>query len=539
MEKITVNVHDKYLLQVKQAVTTYYNNKGGSKMGQELFRMEGICKTFPGVKALDNVSFSVNKGEVHGLVGENGAGKSTLMKIMTGVYHADDGEIYIEGQKVNIDSVAKAHELGISIIFQEMTLCRHMTVADNIFIGRPHLKNGLISDRAMHKAAKQILDDLGIDINTHTIVANLSVAKQQMVEIAKAISYNSRILVLDEPSASLTEREIQQLFGIIRNLQKKGVGMVYISHRMEELSQICERASVIRDGQYIGTRNLKDITMDELVNMIVGRSLEDKYPKYDRKFGETALEVDNLKAHGRLALNVDHFHVRKGEILGISGLVGAGRTEIMRCVFGADSVQSMDVKIDGKPVKINSVIQAIDLGLAYATEDRKYDGLALDLDVEYNTNMAHLRSLSKFGFINDHEGAKNAEKYCQLMRTKTPSIRQRTYNLSGGNQQKIVLSKWLCNNAKILIVDEPTRGIDVGAKFEIYQLFNKLSDEGVAIIMISSELPEILGMSDRVLVIHEGSINGELETKNTNQEELLYLAAGYNKLEKKDTSKIS
>lgn len=508
-------------------------------MSEELFRMEGISKTFPGVKALDNVSFSVNKGEVHGLVGENGAGKSTLMKIMTGVYKADEGEIYIKGEKVNIDSVAKAHELGISIIFQEMTLCRHMTVADNIFIGRPHGKGGFINDREMHKAAERILKDLGIELSTHTIVASLSVAKQQMVEIAKAISYNSRILVLDEPSATLTEREIQQLFGIIRNLQKKGVGMVYISHRMEELSQICERASVLRDGQYIGTRNLKDITMNELVNMIVGRSLEDKYPKYERTIGDIALEVNNLKAHGRLALSVDHFHVRKGEILGISGLVGAGRTEIMRCVFGADTVQSKEIKINGRPVKINSPIQAIKHGMAYATEDRKFDGLALDLDVAYNTNMAHLRTISRHGFIDDRAGAKNAEKYRDLLRTKTPSIHQRTYNLSGGNQQKVVLSKWLCNDAQILIVDEPTRGIDVGAKFEIYQLFNKLSDQGVAIIMISSELPEILGMSDRVLVIHEGGINGELVTKETNQEELLYLAAGYNKLEGKRPPKVS
>lgn len=498
-------------------------------MAEELFRMEGICKSFPGVKALDNVSFSVNKGEVHGLVGENGAGKSTLMKIMTGVYHADAGEIYIEGKKVNIDSVAKAHELGISIIFQEMTLCRHMTVADNIFIGRPPRKGPLISDRQMHKNAKKILDDLGINISTYTMVSTLSVAQQQMVEIAKAISYNSRILVLDEPTATLTEREVAQLFEIIRNLQKKGVGMVYISHRMEELSKICERASVLRDGQYIGTRYLKDITLNELVNMIVGRSLEDKFPKYERKIGEVMMEVKNL--HRGKKVNVDYFNVRKGEILGISGLVGAGRTEIMRCVFGADKPESMEVTIEGKPVKIHSVRGAINRGLAYATEDRKYDGLALGLDVEYNTNMAHLRELTKFGFVNDREGARNAEKYRKLLRTKTPSLRQICNNLSGGNQQKVVLSKWLCNDSKVLIVDEPTRGIDVGAKFEIYELFNRLSDQGVAIIMISSELPEILGMSDRILVIHEGSINGELDAKKTSQEEILYLAAGYNKLE--------
>jgi len=506
-------------------------------MAEELFRMENISKSFPGVKALDKVSFSVNKGEVHGLLGENGAGKSTLMKVMTGVYKADEGEIFIEGQKVNIDSVNKAHELGVSIIFQELTLCRHLSVADNIFIGRPPSAGVIVKDKEMHKKAKEILDELGIDIATHTIVAKLSVAQQQMVEIAKAISYNSRILVLDEPTATLTEKEIQQLFEIIRNLQKKDVGMVYISHRMEELNQICERASVIRDGQYIGTRYLKDITLDELVNMIVGRSLADKFPKYNRKIGKIALEVKNLKQGKRL--NVDHFHVRQGEILGISGLVGAGRTEIMRCLFGADAYDSMEVTLHGKPIKINSVISAIAHGIGYATEDRKHDGLALSLDVQYNTNMAHLKQLTKFGFINDKQGAENAEKYRRLLKTKTPSLRQACRNLSGGNQQKVVLSKWLCNDVKVLIVDEPTRGIDVGAKYEVYELFNKLSDQGVAIIMISSELPEILGMSDRVLVVHQGEINGELDAKKTTQEEILYLAAGYNKLEGKEAPSIA
>lgn len=495
-------------------------------MAEELFRMEGISKSFPGVKALDKVSFSVNKGEVHGLVGENGAGKSTLMKIMTGVYHADEGEIFISGEKVIIDSVSKAHELGISIIFQELNLCGHLSVADNIFIGRPPGKGGFINDKQMHKEARKILDDLGINIPTYAIISNLSVAQQQMVEIAKAISYNSRILVLDEPTATLTNREIDQLFEIIRNLQKKDVGMVYISHRMEELNQICERATVLRDGQYIGTKYLKDITMDELVNMIVGRSLEDKYPKHKRTIGNIVLEAKNIKQGNKI--NVDRLYVRKGEILGVAGLVGAGRTEIMRCIFGADKADSMDLWIDEKKVQVKSVIQAISHGIGYATEDRKYDGLALGLDVQYNTNMAHLKQISKFGIVNDAEGAKNAEKYRKLLRTKTPSINQLCKNLSGGNQQKVVLSKWLCNNVKVLIVDEPTRGIDVGAKFEVYELFNELSNQGVAIIMISSELPEILGMSDRVIVIHEGSISGELVTKETNQEEILKLAAGYN-----------
>lgn len=507
-------------------------------MAEELFRMEEISKSFPGVKALDKVSMNVYKGEVIGLVGENGAGKSTLMKILSGVYRADEGEIFIEGSKVEIDSVSKAHDLGVCIIMQELNMCGHLSVADNIFIGRAHKKGLFIDDKKMHEEAQKILDDLGIQLSTYAQVSTLSVAKQQMVEIAKAISFNSKILVLDEPTATLTEREIEQLFSIIRRLQKKGVGMVYISHRMAELNQICERVTVIRDGQYIGTKNLKQITMDELVNMIVGRSLEDKYPKYTRMIkDEIALEVKHVRRG--IKVNAGHFYVRKGEILGIAGLVGAGRTELMRCIFGADPADSMELEIEGVPVKIRSVIQAIKHGIGYATEDRKGDGLALGLDVQYNTNMAHLSELTKFGFVDDKKGAENAEKYVKILRTKTPSIHQQCQYLSGGNQQKVVLAKWLCNDVKVLIVDEPTRGIDVGAKFEIYELFNQLSDNGVAIIMISSELPEILGMSDRILVIHQGEINGELDAKKVTQEDILYLAAGYNKLEGKPAPKLS
>ena len=500
-------------------------------MEQELFRMEGISKSFPGVKALDGVSLSVNKGEVLGLVGENGAGKSTLMKILSGVYRADEGEIFIEGERVVIDSVAKAHQLGISIIMQELNMCGHLSVADNIFIGRAPGSGPFIDDRKMHEEAQKVLDDLGIKLDTYTQVSRLSIAGQQMVEIAKAISFHSRILVLDEPTATLTEREIDQLFEIIRRLKEKGVGMVYISHRMAELSRICERVTVIRDGQYIGTRNLEDITMDELVNMIVGRSLEDKYPRHVRRIGDVALEAKDVKRGNRV--NAGHFYVRKGEILGIAGLVGAGRTELMRCIFGADRADHMELWMDGKQVKIGSVIQAIRHGIGYATEDRKRDGLALGLDVKYNTNMAHLPEITHFGFVDDRAGTENAEKYVKLLHTKTPGIHQLCGNLSGGNQQKVVLAKWLCNDVKVLIVDEPTRGIDVGAKYEVYELFNQLSDQGVAIIMISSELPEILGMSDRILVIHQGEINGELDAKKATQEEILYLAAGYNKLEGK------
>lgn len=501
-------------------------------MKEELFRMENICKSFPGVKALDNVSLQVNKGEVHGLVGENGAGKSTLMKIMSGVYKADAGKIFIGNQEVTIDSVKKAQELGVSIIFQELNLCPHLTVADNIFIGRPPMKGLFISDRKMQKDAQAILDDLGIHISAKAQVSSLSVAQQQMVEIAKAISYDSKILVLDEPTAALSEKEIDQLFVIIRRLQERGVGMVYISHRMDELERICERVTVIRDGQYIGTHNYKDLTVDKLVNLIVGRPLEDKYPKYDRTIGDVYLEVKNLT--GRKNVCCDHLQVRKGEILGLAGLMGAGRSEIVRSLFGADK-GTKEVYLDGKEIKINNVRQAVDAGFGYATENRKFDGLALSLDVNFNTNMAHLPDLTKFGVLDDKKARENSVEYCKKLKTKTPSIRQTVNNLSGGNQQKIVLSKWLCNDVKVLIVDEPTRGIDVGAKYEVYELFNQLSDQGVSIIMISSELPELLGMTDRIMVVHEGKINGEFETKKTNQEELLYYAAGYNLSGHKDT----
>lgn len=498
----------------------------------ELFRMEGITKTFPGVKALDNVSFSVDEGEVHGLVGENGAGKSTLMKVMSGVYQADEGRIFIRGEEVHINNVAKAQELGVAIIFQELNLCPELTVADNIFIGRTPMKMGglFIDEKKLHEDAQRILDDLGIELNTHTAVKNLPIAKQQMVEIAKAISMNSQILVLDEPTATLSEKEIDQLMDIIRNLQKKGVGMVYISHRLEELGQICQRVSVIRDGQYQGTRPMEGLTMDELVNMIVGRTLDDRYPKHERKIGDVALEINNLEGRTRRHVKVDHLEVRHGEILGVAGLVGAGRSEIFRAVYGADPA-TKEIKIDGKPVTIKNPSQANKHGIGFVTENRKLDGLALSLDVLFNINMAHTDAMTHFGFVDAKQERENAKKYIEAIRIRTPSQYQLCRNLSGGNQQKVVVAKWLCNQVKILIIDEPTRGIDVGSKFEIYELLNQLSDEGVAIIMISSELPEILGMSDRVIVIHEGEINGEMPTSEATQEKILFLAAGYNKLE--------
>ncbi|MGI6004811.1 MAG: sugar ABC transporter ATP-binding protein [Christensenellales bacterium] len=502
----------------------------------ELFRMEGISKSFPGVKALDNVSFSVNEGEIHGLVGENGAGKSTLMKIMSGVYRADEGKIFIDNEEVVIDNVAKAQELGVTIIFQELNLCPELTVADNIFLGRAPMKGPFIDDKKLHEDARKILDELGIELNTYTAVCHLSIAKQQMVEIAKAISYNSRILVLDEPTAALSEKEIQQLMQIIKNLQKRGVGMVYISHRLEELEEICERVTVLRDGQYIGTRDYKDITMDELIGMIVGRTLKDRFPIHKRTIGEVVFEANNVYRPG--VVDVEHIEVRKGEILGVAGLMGSGRSEIVRAIFGADSA-SKEIILEGKKINIKSPHQAIEHGIGFVTENRKLDGLALNLDVLFNINMAHIDALTKGLFVDDKQAIENAKHYIHALRIRTPSYYQLMRNLSGGNQQKVVLAKWLCNQVKVLIVDEPTRGIDVGSKFEVYELLNQLSDQGVAIIMISSELPEILGMSDRIIVIHDGSVNGEMLVEEATQEKILYLAAGYNKLEQRKNQQES
>ena len=492
----------------------------------ELFRMENISKYFPGVQALSDVSFNVNEGEIHGLVGENGAGKSTLMKIMSGVYTPDEGKIFVRGEEVKINNVHDAQVLGITIIFQELNLCPELTVADNIFLGRAPTKGIAIDDIKLHDDAKAILDELGIDLNTHTAVKNLSIAKQQMVEIAKAISYNSQILVLDEPTAALSEKEIVQLMQIIKNLQKKGVGMVYISHRLEELEEICERVTVLRDGKHMGTRDYKDMTIDELINLIVGRTLEDRFPTHKRTIGEVIFEVNNL--HNSV-VNVDHLEVRKGEILGIAGLMGSGRSEIVRAIFGADPVRSKEVKLEGKIITINSPHQAIQHGIGFVTENRKLDGLALNLDVQFNVNMAHIDELRKGLFVDDRMAAENARHYINALRIRTPSQYQLMRLLSGGNQQKVVVAKWLCNHVKVLIVDEPTRGIDVGSKYEVYELLNELSDQGVAIIMITSELPEILGMSDRVLVIHDGGINGEMLVEDATQENILFLAAGYNK----------
>lgn len=504
---------------------------------QELLRMEGITKTFPGVKALDNVNLTVNAGEVHALLGENGAGKSTLMKILNGVtgYKPDSGSIYVRGKKVRIDSIADAQKLGISIIFQEITMCPDCTVADNVFIGRQKSRFGFVDSNYVNEQTQKILDRLELDsIHPNDVVRIMSVAQTQMVEICKALSYNADILVFDEPTAALAEKEIIQLFEIIHELKKQGKGIIYISHRMEELSQIADRVTVLRDGCTIGDSfDFNSTSLDEIIKRMVGRTLENKYPQHKRTIGEKFFEINHLK---NSRCNIEHFDLRRGEIHGIAGLMGAGRTEMVRSIVGADPCEHIEIILEGKTISIRSPKQAMEYGVAYLTEDRKHEGLALNMDCEKNINMSSMKKISKRGFINERKARENAMEYVRKLSIKTPKLTQYARLLSGGNQQKMVIAKWLSHGAKIMIFDEPTRGIDVGAKYEIYKLMNELSDSGVGIIMISSELPELLGMSDRISLMHEGRIVGEVETENTNQEEVLGYIAG---IRTKDCSKES
>ncbi len=494
-------------------------------MSRELIRMEGICKYFPGVKALENVDLVVHEGEVHALLGENGAGKSTLIKILNGVYKPDAGSIYVKGEKKEFHSVNDAQACGIGIVFQEFNLCTDVSVAENVFIGR--LKTnalGMVNHRQIARDTQKILDEVGLhSIKPTDIVRRMSAAQMQMVEIAKAISTNADVIVFDEPTASLTENETQILFGIIRRLCSQGKGVIYISHRMEELKEIADNVTVLRDGQKIGESfRFADMPMDELIRRMVGRELKDKYPVYKRKIGDVMLSVDHVKNR---KVNVDHIEVRRGEIVGFAGLVGSGRTELARAIFGADPVDSMEITLNGKRIVNKSPSDAIKNGITYLTEDRKREGLALRMTCEQNINMSSWDHYVRNGFVSRKMAVENAQKQRERFEIKTPSLKQIVNNLSGGNQQKVVLAKGLSHDTEIVIFDEPTRGIDVGVKFEIYKIMNQLSDEGVGIIMISSELPEILGMSDRIYTMHEGKVNGEVAGAEASQELLLkYIA---------------
>ncbi|GIK71310.1 MAG: monosaccharide-transporting ATPase [Chloroflexota bacterium] len=495
-------------------------------MGDLLLKMEGIDKSFPGVHALDNARFELRSGEVHALVGENGAGKSTLMKILSGIYPKDAGVIIYQGQEVDIPNPRAAQHLGISMIHQELNLMNHLTLAQNVFVGRePRGRLPFILDEKKINAQTQALfDSMHLRLDPRTLAADLTVAKQQMVEIAKALSFNSQVLIMDEPTAALTESEIEELFRIIRQLRNKGVGIVYISHRLEELKQISDRITVMRDGRTVDTVDAATVTIDRIISMMVGRTIYESSPEVpDNPNPEVVLEVRNLNRGA--AIKDVSFQLKKGEILGFAGLMGAGRTEVARAIFGADPIDSGEIYVKGVKVAINSPRDAVRHGIGYLSEDRKRYGLALGMDVEANIALASFEQfVGPLGVVNDGKTRATAERYVGALAIKTPSIQQLVRNLSGGNQQKVVIGKWLTADTDILIFDEPTRGIDVGAKSEIYKLLNELAHQGKSIIMISSELPEILRMSHRIIVMCEGRITGELTAGEATQEGIMRLA---------------
>ena len=490
-------------------------------MSEYILEMKGIRKEFPGVVALDDVSFSVKPGVIHALIGENGAGKSTLMKVLNGVYQANAGEILINGEKVTLNGVKDAQAKGISIIFQEFNLINTLSVAENIFLGRYNGKK-TIAWKELKQKASELLADLGFNFDVNKEVGKLSTAEKQLVEIAKALSLDAHIIVMDEPTSSLTEKEVDMFFPIIERLKAKGITVIYISHKLDEIYRLCDDVTIMRDGQVTGNAAVKDITRDKIIELMVGRSLDMEYPPRTAKPGEPILEVKNLCR--RQQLKDISFTLHRGEILGFAGLVGAGRTELAEAIFGADPADSGEIILNGQSVKIRSTLQAKNLSIGMVTEDRKETGLVLPMDVTENTTITDLKSVSK-GIILDRKAEeKIAQKYVDSLKTKTPSLHQKINNLSGGNQQKVAVAKWLYSNSDVLILDEPTRGIDVGAKFDIYCLMNELTEQGKAIIMISSELPEVLGMADRVLVMHGGQIKGELTGEDMTAEKVMKLA---------------
>jgi len=501
-----------------------------------LVQMEKIDKSFPGVHALSNCRFDLHPGEVHGLVGENGAGKSTLMKILAGIYAKDGGTIKIRDKEAVAHNTKQAQDMGISIIHQELNLMKHLTAAQNIYIGRER-KQGmgfLVDDAEINRKSEELFKMINLHLDPRVQVAGLTVAQQQMIEIAKALSFNLDVLIMDEPSSALSESEIDELFKVIRNLREQGKGIVYISHRMDELQRICDRVTVMRDGQYIATTAMKDITTEQIIAQMVGREIyESHHPHGDTSRNEVVLEVKNLN-RDRFVQNVS-FELHKGEILGFAGLLGAGRTETMRLVFGADQMESGEIFVKGKKVYIKKPQDSVRYGIGYLSEDRKRFGLATSMSVKANTVMASLGKLLKpLGIVDDARSRQITAEYVKRLNTKTPSIDQLAKNLSGGNQQKVVVGKWLVRDSDIFIFDEPTRGIDVGAKSEIYKLLNELADQGKAIIMISSELPEILRMSHRIVVMCEGKVTAVLKAEESTQEKIMYYATLRNKTENKE-----
>ena len=496
-----------------------------SSAAPPLLAIQGIRKAFPGVVALDNVQFSLRAGTVHALMGENGAGKSTLMKIIAGVYMPDQGEIRIKGQPVALSGPLDALDRGIAMIHQELNLMPFMTIAENIWIRRePKSRLGLVDHAEMRRRTQALFDRLAIDLDPETEIQSLSIASRQMVEIAKAVSFDSDVLIMDEPTSALTDKEVAHLFRIIRQLRSQGKGIVYITHKMNELFEIADEFSVFRDGKYIGTHASKDVTRDDIIRMMVGREITQMFPKQEVPIGDVVLSVKDLKVDG-LFEGVS-FDLRAGEILGLAGLVGSGRSNVAEALFGVVPATGGTIAIRGRTVKIDSPAAAMKHGMAFLTEDRKDTGCFLILDILSNMETAVLQDRHvKFGFVQEAQLRRDCEEMSRTLRVKTPNLQEVIQNLSGGNQQKVLIGRWLLTRPKILILDEPTRGIDVGAKAEIHRLVSKLAGEGVAVLMISSEMPEVLGMSDRVMVMHEGRMTGIVDRAQADQVTIMDLAS--------------
>ncbi|SHK36343.1 monosaccharide ABC transporter ATP-binding protein, CUT2 family [Clostridium cavendishii DSM 21758] len=490
-----------------------------------MLEMKNISKSFPGVKALEDVSLKAYGGEVTALMGENGAGKSTLMKILSGVYQKDEGSVFIEGNEVKVKNIKEAESYGVTIIHQELSVIPNLTVAENIFLGNEKVSkfSRRVDKKMLEERSKLFLDQIGCKIDPSTLVKDINVGEKQMIEIAKALTKNARIIIMDEPTTALTDVETKHLFNVIESLKKKGIAIIYISHRMEEIFAICDRVEVLRDGRYVGDAKIKDIDNDKLIAMMVGRKIEDQFPYKEVKKGKVLLEAKNISC--KEGVKNASLHVKEGEILGVAGLMGSGRTEFAKTIFGDFKAIEGTIELEGKEIKINCPREAIDKGICYLSEDRKKEGCVLNLSVGENMTLSNISSYENvLKRIDKKKEAKEIEGYIKKLNIKTPNRHQLIKNLSGGNQQKVILAKWLMLSPSVLIIDEPTRGIDVGAKKEIYELLNELKAKGKAIIMISSDLPEVLGISDRIIVMSEGRVTGELKREEANQENIMKLA---------------
>ena len=494
-----------------------------------LLQMENICKEFPGVKALDNVSLTVRAGTVHALMGENGAGKSTLMKCLFGVYNKDSGKIYLEGQEVNYKNSKEALEHGVAMVHQELNQALKRNVMDNMWLGRfPKVARGVpfTSEKKMYDATRKVFDELGINVDPRTVMSKMPVSQRQMVEIAKAVSFNSKIIVFDEPTSSLTEEEVEHLFRIINMLRDRGCGIIYISHKMEEILRISDDVTVMRDGKWIATRPASELTMDEIIRLMVGRELTNRYPPKNNKIGDELLRVEGLSGEYSHLRDVS-FVAHKGEVLGIAGLDGSGRTEVLETLFGVATRRSGEITLNGKKIKKANARDSIKNGFALLTEERRATGIFGILNIRENTVISSFKKYLVGPFLSKKKMIEATDWCISSMRVKTPNQETKIRSLSGGNQQKVILGRWLLTEPTVLLLDEPTRGIDVGAKYEIYQLILNLANEGKTVIMVSSEMPELLGVCDRILVMSGGKLAGEVDAKTTTQEEIMTLAAKY------------